>query len=89
MIDTALLIAGALAARMYFGASDPREGELRALADVLYRRIEWPWALGDGPTSLFKPGGTAFVVHAQADDYTSEPAGASGDRVACGVVSKP
>ncbi|MDQ2104866.1 superoxide dismutase family protein [Azospirillum isscasi] len=45
--------------------------------------------LGDGPASLFKPGGTAFVVHAQADDYTSQPAGASGDRVACGVIAKP
>lgn len=44
--------------------------------------------LGEGQASLFKPGGTAFVVHAQQDDYTSEPAGNSGDRVACGVVSK-
>ncbi len=44
--------------------------------------------LGEGQASLFKPGGTAFIVHAQQDDYASEPAGASGDRVACGVVSK-
>ncbi|WP_448204426.1 superoxide dismutase family protein [Azospirillum sp. sgz302134] len=44
--------------------------------------------LGEGQASLFKPGGTSFVVHAQQDDYASEPAGASGDRVACGVVTK-
>lgn len=44
--------------------------------------------LGEGQASLFKPGGTAFIVHAQQDDYASEPAGNSGDRVACGVVSK-
>lgn len=29
--------------------------------------------------------GAAFVVHADADDYTSQPAGNSGDRIACGV----
>ncbi len=44
--------------------------------------------LGDGQASLFKPGGTSVVVHAQQDDYASEPAGNSGDRVACGVISK-
>jgi hypothetical protein len=47
MIDTALLIAGALTARMYFGSSSPEETELRELADVLYRRVDWGWAKGD------------------------------------------
>ncbi|WP_350559506.1 superoxide dismutase family protein [Psychrobacter sp. CAL346-MNA-CIBAN-0220] len=28
----------------------------------------------------------AFIVHAGADDYTSQPAGASGDRIACGII---
>jgi len=28
----------------------------------------------------------AIVVHAEADDYETQPAGASGDRVACGVI---
>ncbi|HRO15673.1 MAG TPA: superoxide dismutase family protein [Paracoccus sp. (in: a-proteobacteria)] len=29
--------------------------------------------------------GGAFIVHANADDYTSQPAGNAGDRIACGV----
>jgi len=29
--------------------------------------------------------GAAFIVHAGADDYMSQPAGDSGDRIACGV----
>jgi Cu-Zn family superoxide dismutase len=44
--------------------------------------------LGDGPTSLFQPGGTALVIHAAADDYKTDPAGNSGARIACGVIQK-
>jgi len=44
--------------------------------------------LGDGPHSLFSNGGTAIVIHAQADDMKTDPSGNSGDRIACGVVTK-
>jgi Cu-Zn family superoxide dismutase len=44
--------------------------------------------LKDGPHSLLSNGGTAIVVHAQADDYKTDPSGNSGDRVACGVITK-
>jgi Cu-Zn family superoxide dismutase len=30
--------------------------------------------------------GAAIVVHAEPDDHQSQPAGASGDRIACGVI---
>jgi Cu-Zn family superoxide dismutase len=40
----------------------------------------------DKPNSLFKPEGTALVIHAKADDYKSDPAGNAGDRIACGVI---
>ncbi len=44
--------------------------------------------LGDGPDSLFHPGGTALVIHANADDNKSDPAGNAGPRIACGVIEK-
>jgi superoxide dismutase, Cu-Zn family len=44
--------------------------------------------LGDGPNSLFHDGGTALVIHAKADDLMSDPSGNSGDRIACGVITK-
>jgi hypothetical protein len=47
-IDTTFLIAGALAAAIYFDAETPEERELRSLADTLYRRIDWVWALNEG-----------------------------------------
>ncbi len=31
---------------------------------------------------------TAIVMHAGADDYASDPAGAAGPRIACGVISR-
>jgi hypothetical protein len=49
-IDTALLLAGALAAASYFEAEIAEEQEIRAIADFLYRRVDWHWALNGGPT---------------------------------------
>ena len=47
-IDTALLIVGAMTAASSFEAASPDETELRALADALYRRVDWRWAQRDG-----------------------------------------
>lgn len=44
--------------------------------------------LSDGAHSLFSNGGTALVIHAKADDMKTDPAGAAGDRIACGIISK-
>ncbi len=49
MIDTAILIAGALASGTYFSAAADDEREIRELAQFLYERIDWPWAAADGP----------------------------------------
>lgn len=51
MIDTALLIAGVLAAAAYFTADTSEEIELRESARFLYCRIDWHWAQ-DGHATL-------------------------------------
>jgi Cu-Zn family superoxide dismutase len=42
----------------------------------------------DKPNSVFHPGGTAIVIHAGKDDYTSDPAGNAGGRIICGVINE-
>jgi superoxide dismutase, Cu-Zn family len=37
-------------------------------------------------TSLVGGNGTAVVVHERPDDYTTQPSGDAGNRIACGVI---
>ncbi|MEP6865381.1 MAG: glucoamylase family protein [Deltaproteobacteria bacterium] len=50
MIDTALLIAGALTASCYFQATTPEESAVRELVETLYLRVDWRWAQDGGDT---------------------------------------
>jgi superoxide dismutase, Cu-Zn family len=43
-------------------------------------------SLSGGKTSLIDADGFALVIHQGADDYRSDPAGGSGDRIACAAV---
>ncbi|MFC7322153.1 superoxide dismutase family protein [Halobacillus campisalis] len=43
--------------------------------------------LKDAQTSLLRDEGTAILISSQADDGMSQPAGDSGERVACGVIT--
>jgi hypothetical protein len=52
-VDTAFFIAGVLTAAGYFTADSQDELEIRTLADQVYRRIDWTWALN----------GTANICH--------------------------
>lgn len=45
-------------------------------------------SLGSGANSVFTGGGTALMIHAGPDDMKTDPAGAAGDRIACGVITK-
>lgn len=44
--------------------------------------------LGAGAAGLFDGDGSAIVVHAGPDDGRSQPSGASGARIACGVIER-
>ena len=50
MIDSALLLAGALTAGRYFTANTAAEIRLRELVEVLYHRVDWRWAQHGGTT---------------------------------------
>jgi hypothetical protein len=49
-VDSALLLAGMLAAAEYFAGSAPAEREIRELALELYARADWQWAQNGGVT---------------------------------------
>ncbi len=50
LVDSAILLAGALAAGQYFDRDSEPEAEIRRLAESLYQRADWKWALNDRPT---------------------------------------
>ncbi len=45
-------------------------------------------SLTGGTKGILDQDGAAIVIHAKADDYKTDPAGASGDRIACGIINK-
>lgn len=58
-------------------------GQVRAELFTTQARIA-----SDGPGQwLWDADGSALVIHANADDHTSQPIGGAGDRVACGVMA--
>src|SRR5438128_1137579 len=49
-VDSAFLLAGILTAAAYFDQDTEDEHEIRKLADALFRRADWRWALNGGGT---------------------------------------
>jgi hypothetical protein len=63
-IDSAFLFAGMLTCASYFDGDSESEAEIRRLAETLYRRADWQWAL-NGAAALshgWKPE-TGFLPH--------------------------
>jgi hypothetical protein len=49
-IDTGLLMSGILSCQSYFDGDNDAEKQIRALADSLYRSVEWDWAMNGKET---------------------------------------
>jgi superoxide dismutase, Cu-Zn family len=60
----------------------PSDGKLTV--EVLARGV----TLRSGQHALLDGDGAALVMHAKPDDYRTGPAGAAGDRIACGVIQQ-
>ena len=58
----------------------PESGKLRV--DMFADNV----SLRDGKANLLDRNGSAIVIHAKPDDYTTHPAGDAGDRIACGEI---
>jgi hypothetical protein len=63
-IDSAFLFAGMLTCAAYFDADTEEEAEVRQLAEALYSRADWQWALNGGAAIAhgWKPE-TGFIPH--------------------------
>ena len=48
-VDTALFLGGVLFAQSYFTTDDPRDVEIRDLAEKIFGRVEWQWAQQNAP----------------------------------------
>jgi len=75
----------------YMSKGGPHPGDLPnqfAAADgsLHAATLSSAFALGNGKKSIFDRDGATIIVDAKADDYVNQPAGNSGDRIACGVI---
>ncbi|GAB3095352.1 glucoamylase family protein [Lysobacter terrae] len=64
-VDTTLLMMGVLFVREYYTGADPREQQIRALADELYRRVDWTWMQRRAPlvSMGWNPEKQDFIEH--------------------------
>jgi Cu-Zn family superoxide dismutase len=73
-------------------AAGPHAGDMVNLnvpeggGEVVYETLNTMVTLAGGENALLDEDGSAIVVHAGADDYSSQPSGHAGDRLACGVI---
>jgi hypothetical protein len=70
-VDTCFLIAGTLTAGSYFDGAADDERAIRALADALYRRVDWAWASnGEGTIGHGWTPERGFLVPSWSEGYS-------------------
>lgn len=66
-VDTALLMAGVLSSQAFFAGDTKDEVAIRRVADLLYRRVDWPWAASRGSPPLLSMGWTPEHGYLESD----------------------
>ena len=61
------------------------DGEIAT--QILNQKITLALENIDGRATLFDADGSAIIIHEGADDHMSQPSGAAGSRVACGLIT--
>ncbi len=64
-VDTGLLMMGVLFAQSYYEGDSDAEREIRAIAEDLYRRVEWNWMQARAPliSMGWMPETKSFITH--------------------------
>jgi Cu-Zn family superoxide dismutase len=60
------------------------DGKGAIATTILNRHV----TLDSGQAGVFDADGSALIIHAGADDHMSQPSGAAGARIACGVIGE-
>jgi Cu-Zn family superoxide dismutase len=60
------------------------DAERRVGIDLSFSRV----TLSNAESGVLDADGAAVVIHANPDDQKTDPSGNSGDRIACGVISR-
>jgi Cu-Zn family superoxide dismutase len=77
----------------FLSARGPHEGDLPNIEVPASTQLSVEYFIVDvtldpGPHSLLDADGSAIVIHEGKDDYMTDPAGGSGDRLACGRIAR-
>lgn len=75
----------------FLNAKGPHLGDLPNIHVPSSGQLTFEYLASDvllrtGDRRLLDEDGAALVMHVKPDDYRTDPAGAAGDRVACGVI---
>ncbi len=76
----------------YLSPNGPHAGDLpniwvEANGNATYSYTTNLITLKEGSRAILDGDGAALVIHAQPDDYLTDPSGSAGDRIACGVIN--